>query len=502
MLTMQISCLIYFGNLKEGYHEDEMFSQGLSNSYYKPFFSYRDQWFEGNYFNNYITAADNKTFKYGSVYSNQAKDVHPPLFYFALHTICSFFPNTFSKWFGISLNIIFYIGIIITLFFLSKKLLKSDYFAIIVCTLYGFSIGAIGMVMFIRMYVMFTFWVVLQSLLFIKLLEKDSGTKGSRNKLYLYLFLVTFLGLFTQYYFLIFTFLISAVYFIYMLIKKKYPDLIKFSLSILFSLVTAVVLFPASIDHIFHNYRGTEAIQNAKSSGGYLSKIYNYFKIIDNSLLAGFLAIFIIIVLGIIIVRALLGKNCKLNDDIIKPLIILITSIMYFLVIAKIAPYIVDRYIAPIYPLLILMFIYILKYILDLYGSKKLTAITTCLISLAILVTGFYTKGVSYLEKGYNKALEISQEYSNNKCLVFNTAFWKLIRTFPDLRNFDNIYITNPDYSEYISDNYINNSDSMVLYIENSKNKDEALNYAKKITNLNNYKYLYDSTFFWVYYLD
>lgn len=502
MLILQISCLIYFGTLKEGYHMDEIYSYSLSNSYYKPFLSDRDQWLGNHYFDDYIQVGNNDAFKYGSVYYNQTKDVHPPLFYFILHTICSFFPNTFSKWFGISLNIVFYIGTIVTLFFLARKLLKNDYLAILVCTLYGFSIGAISMVMFIRMYGMFTFWVVLQSFLFVKLLEKSSAPPNSKNKLYLTLFFVTFLGLFTQYYFLIFTFFISAVYFIYMLIKKKYPDLIKFSLSILFSIATAIALFPDSINHIFRGYRCTEAISKAKISSGYLPRIYKHFKIINNQLFAGFLIAFVIIILGIIIIRALLGKNCKLNDDIIKPLIILIPSVMYFLVVAKIAPYITDRYIAPIYPSLILMFIYILKYVLDLYGNKKVTSIATCLISLAILVTGFSTKNVDYLYKGYNKTLAIAQNYSNNRCLVFNSASWKIIHNSLEFGSFDNVYITNPDYSKYISDDYINNSNGMVLYIEHSKNKDEALNYAKKITNLNNYKYLYNSVFFSVYYLD
>ena len=35
-------------------------------------------------------------------------DVHPPLFYIVLHTICSCFSGSFSKWFGIIPNIFYY----------------------------------------------------------------------------------------------------------------------------------------------------------------------------------------------------------------------------------------------------------------------------------------------------------------------------------------------------------------------------------------------------------
>ena len=97
---------------KDGRHSDEIWSYGLANSYYQPFVYQRagvhiddcqmediintEQWITGETFRNYITVQPDQRFAYGSVYSNQTLDHHPPLYYALLHTVCSFFPNQFS----------------------------------------------------------------------------------------------------------------------------------------------------------------------------------------------------------------------------------------------------------------------------------------------------------------------------------------------------------------------------------------------------------------------
>ena len=44
---------------------------------------------------------------YKYVYDLQSYDVHPPVYYFMLHTVCSVMPGVFSMWQGIGLNILF-----------------------------------------------------------------------------------------------------------------------------------------------------------------------------------------------------------------------------------------------------------------------------------------------------------------------------------------------------------------------------------------------------------
>ena len=191
---------------KEGFHEDEMFSYGASNSTLgNTFLTYaREDYLDSiikrrNPFltlKNYIyykvinkDAYDEEIKKLGtywldsvwrtpedateylqidnfeeaidfiSVYWNTAKDVHPPLFYFAIHIMSIIFWGHFSKYIGFLVNLIFFYG---TIYLLRKIfiLINKKHLAIPNLILYGASIGAISTVMFQRMYMMLTFFTI------------------------------------------------------------------------------------------------------------------------------------------------------------------------------------------------------------------------------------------------------------------------------------------------------------------------------------------------------
>ena len=61
-------------------------------------------------------------FDYASVYYNQTQDVHPPLFYFLLHTVCSLFPGSFTKWTGLGMNFVLLGGTLAALYALGMEL--------------------------------------------------------------------------------------------------------------------------------------------------------------------------------------------------------------------------------------------------------------------------------------------------------------------------------------------------------------------------------------------
>ena len=105
--------MILISNSKIGYNIDEMLSYGLSNHEYGLCVETLDEYtYEPAVlaYQRYFTAVDGLRFDYDMVWRNQASDVHPPLFYVILHTICSLRPNAFSKWHGLIINIIFQIN--------------------------------------------------------------------------------------------------------------------------------------------------------------------------------------------------------------------------------------------------------------------------------------------------------------------------------------------------------------------------------------------------------
>ena len=95
ILLLQTFFMVYFGMKKEGFHDDEMATYTLSN--YKDGFIIRSknlitQWVDGDVLFDVLTVSEEESFSYKAVYENQERDVHPPLYYYIIHTISSLLP--------------------------------------------------------------------------------------------------------------------------------------------------------------------------------------------------------------------------------------------------------------------------------------------------------------------------------------------------------------------------------------------------------------------------
>lgn len=244
MVTLVAFC---FCNAKSGYFLDEIYSFGLSNSEYKPFLvdvmdgditekiiTYKELF-------NYVAAGDNK-FNYDSVYYNQTQDVHPPLYYDILHTICSLFPGSFSKWLGLIPNMIFYVLTLVLLLVLANKLFDSEInISLSVIILYGLSSAGLETLLFVRMYMLMTLLTVLLAMIVLKLLRQEG------YYLYPIISIVLFMGLMTQYYFVFYAFFLCSFYIRYQWKREQYKKAFIFLLFSLFGIVSMYLMFPNCI---------------------------------------------------------------------------------------------------------------------------------------------------------------------------------------------------------------------------------------------------------------
>lgn len=127
--------------MKKGYFVDEIWSYGLSNSYYHAQLednnSLENVKISSELFKKYLTVDEGKNFKFGSVVNNQMHDAHPPLFYMVLHSVSSLFTGTFSKWFGLIPNIIYFVIVMFLLLKISQCVSDNNIFFIAVQVLYG-----------------------------------------------------------------------------------------------------------------------------------------------------------------------------------------------------------------------------------------------------------------------------------------------------------------------------------------------------------------------------
>lgn len=172
----------------------------MSNSYFNPFIGNASKFFntvlDGSFFYNSLTVQQNQIFSYASVFASQAADVHPPLYYCLIHTICSFFPNTFSIWFGLAPNILFFVLVYFFIVAISYDITKNYIFSLASCLIYGFSLGAVSTVLLIRMYAMLTAIIMAVLYIHIKLIDdiyNDLNFENIKYKL-LILFLLYFCG--------------------------------------------------------------------------------------------------------------------------------------------------------------------------------------------------------------------------------------------------------------------------------------------------------------------
>ncbi len=305
ILLIQIGVMLYFGNQKKGYFVDELWSYGLANSYYHPHI-YSDgalsNWVSGDYFSNYLEVLDDERFSYDSVIYNQINDYHPPLFYLVLHTICSFFPNSFSKWYAIIPNIFYFSVCMILLYKIGELLFDNSYQALMPVIAYGLCAGSISNVIYIRMYVLLTVWVLFTFYIHSKWMK----TEYVNLKGLIQLVVVSYLGFMSHYYFFLVAFLLSVFYILFLVIRKRIKEVIPYSIAMAGSLLLVLITFPMAFQKLFFDKRGTEAVENLFSSGTFLAALKTFGTIMIEGTLANCK---LILWVGLIAGILLIGKR-------------------------------------------------------------------------------------------------------------------------------------------------------------------------------------------------
>lgn len=350
MLAMQIITICVFGVQKAGFHQDEyysFFSTNRSLGFYYP----DREWVDSETIRNEFVVLPGEGFNYGLVHIVQSWDVHPPLFYDMLHTICSISAGVFSKWQGILLNLIGFAISFLLLNKLARSIGMADGERLVLMFAYGFNPMTISCVLFIRMYMWLTVFVLAYALCHMRLISLikryyvgneitgyvlskpfDKQFKKGFVNIVLGIAVVSFLGFSTQYYFLIYMGMMSlsfGLWFLFMMPKKKKkkldssgmpeaPDRSPMNMSIgellgdeeftqqaasmaerfgyllvygcgcALALIGAVALYPASFSHIFRGYRGQEAQAAFTDSSNIWERFRFFVGLADDYLLSGF----------------------------------------------------------------------------------------------------------------------------------------------------------------------------------------------------------------------
>ena len=451
ILFIQLFACLYFGTKKEGFYEDEIATYGLSscpNALGRK--DYEITWKSGKDYENLLIVNENTRFSYGMVYDNQVLDVHPPLYYFLIHSLESFFPGIFSKWIGIAPNILFCLLTTLLIFYISNQITKSRVISVCTAAFWALSIGGLSTAVFIRMYAMLTFFTTGLLALHVKIWKKLQTDTVLKYSDYVLLLLCTVAGILTQYYFMIFCFFLCGIFALYLLISRRWKLLFGYIFIETGAVVVSLLSFPAMLRHISSGYRGKEAFRNALSSEGTVERLKSVALIISRQNFSGWLKEFIIIsvlsVTLIIVCRYFLHLKisydkeeqkfifnfdiylerkfiCSLSLTELPYAFVLVTAVGYYILVAKIAPYQADRYYMCIYPLVALLITKFIFMILCIFRSsmmKKIMAFVAVLV--VITAVGQISQSVNYLYEDNSERNKL-HDYKELPVIIINGTY-------------------------------------------------------------------------------
>ena len=525
--------MTFFMTKKEGFHEDEMFSYGSSNyaydNVYRPYgkedetnifvkekimngniiqnlkyylIDHRDikdetlasiksefvpTWRSSDEANDYLTIQPKDALNYGMVYYNQSRDIHPPLFYFLVHTVSIFFVGHFSKYIIFSINLIFMILSLWTIKNIFEKLDKK-HLIVPALILYGFSMGAISTVIFQRMYSMLNFFVLMFISANIDIIKKDFDID---KKLWNKLTWIVLLGFWTQYYFCIVAGVVAVLVLIGVIRKQGKQGAITYILKYLKMAVIGVLLYPLSINHIFFSYRG---VGKAEMARGFGEKLVEYLNMIGYSFSVPVLAIAISLILFGMAVAVKFVIDKKIDKNVLGAGAIIFSVICYVCVIVKVSPELQDaniiRYIMCVLPLIIISILLLIDTVIK---NKNVLKYSLVGISLIISVYGLMFSEPAFLYKGYAKYLEIAEENKEDKFVYVGDTVFNHIQSMPEFATYSESLILNENQLDVLeNDSKLSEENEFILSIKKYKGADEILAKVIEKTGFLNYEVLLD----------
>lgn len=483
LLQIGYLCTMFFG-FKQGFHSDEVLNFSIANSFDKSdednLYTY-NTWNDSQLFEKYISVEQEHRFSYNSVIRNSNNDLNPPLHFFVLHFICSLFPGTFSWNYCFVINLIsFAFGQI----FLYEYVYRStkDYFASIATILvYGFSLAAMDITIFMRLYA-FSIPFCLMFLLFSYVFyEKDLSDK----KVYFWLipiFVSCLCGAYSLHLFLVFAFGITFCYCLIYLCSGKFKKLFSYGFTCLISVIISFLIYPKTVADVGGTV-GSISYNTVMFPVKWQIRLYFYFlfreifgfsvSIFPNGDWKIAIAILLFVVILLIPLMILFRKEKWYIQFIIKlkeyirdtinkvknfdlSLIPLVFTIIFMVIIVanRTSVYLMqeysNRYIFIIYGITCALVMMIIFYILKLLKFKdKVRNISLIAISAVFVISCHLHSNYDYLFRYDQQGISLSNLEDDSNVIVMLDENWKICCYAPLLMNTNSYYATN--YSQYKS---------------------------------------------------
>lgn len=471
--------MIFVISRKVDYHIDETLSYGLAN-YTKGYFvdikEYQKYEPAADPFIEYLSVQPGQRRSLNIAWSNQTNDSHPPFYYGLVHLVGGLKVGTFSKWFAGSINIVFALLTLFLIRRITELLTEDDLIRELISAGFVLNYGILSDSAFFRMYFMSMFFVTLTAYLILLQTKKD-------RKLWFYLpiIFIVYAGTLTHYYCLLFDILISVVYCLRLLFKKKWKDVVLYCLSMAVAAAMTIVTFPAIIPHLFTTGHAQDAFSGIAKISDYFSRIWTCFNILNDMLFGKLLFILI----PAIVILAFLGKkeqNAKEQRTLF--VIMLLPTLLFFVIISVTASYLNERYFTPIFALLYcgILVLFLLQIKRWIAGRRVFVLSSTVL--LIVLTALSYVGGKwPYLYRKDLEYLNKAKEHGDSDCVCIHGPFrlgWEVQLNFNEFIKYKSFILMDQSEidMEYLKKNI--DSDKVVISLIDVENEKE---YIQQIIN-------------------
>ena len=331
--------------------------------------------------------------------------------------------------------------------------------------------------MFQRMYMMLTFFTT--AFLYLNLFIVKSEYKVNK-KTQILLAITAILGFLTQYFFAIYAALVAIVMIVLFIKNKETKELFKYIRTLVISAVIGIVLFPFSIDHMLNSDRKIGGFQ----STNYADRILTYFNMIlryFGSKWEIMLALFAIALLAILIKR-------KTERGITA--VIIFPTIIYIMLVAKLAEFLELRYVMNILPIVAIM---IMMAIGSIFENKKYNIMLATVALILLVGYGFLTEKPLYLYKDYNKYIDISKKYSDDDLVYVGYTFFDHIQSLPEFTNYKKTFMIYNDQTDRLKDDEeLSDKNEFILSVHRNMEPEKVVSEVLEYTGFSNYELIYE----------
>lgn len=462
----------------------------------------------GHEYKTYDEAMDRYTvnsqnrFDYLNVYVLTAMDVHPPLYYDVLKTICSLFPKLDIMIAGFVVNIVFLLLTCLFIYKIGLIIFDKQYLLALIPTLYyGLSFDFVNNATFYRMYAMLTFWFVI--LLYYSLQWAHNDCKDDK-KIYRNICIIEFLAMLTQYFALFF---ILPIFILNMILLKKNNRNIWTPLK--YNIVTGVIYFviwPFSVIHMLFSNRGAD-VRNNMSIFTFIQKLFDYRDSVKRSVFAYssvyaicFIVVAVIFISYRLIMHFVVNKDCKEwvgTKHFIDLLYIVVSAAVYFLLAGTAAPWNADRYLMPVIPVFCIIVTYILISICSIFiKNRRIVFAVMSLFVLIVTLRWHFKMEPSYLYNDKDR-IEFCKKYSDTDAIIISGRYEVVVSELHlNYKHLSYFSRTEDNYTDVFD--YMKDGKSYILYLGKRSDSEKIID-ALEDKNIKVQNLSYETDFYYTY---